>query len=112
MYSQEGNRPTSGPIDLTSPQSPHSLDGNGADDWLFPAFGGQTGEVRNWYLNNATDVIFGGLNSVQGAGDHNSNPVVFDLQLHAVVPEPGSALLACVTALALGLRRRRPNPLV
>ena len=85
-----------------------ATDPNAANNWLFPAHSDQTNLPLDWRISNATDVIFGGLNSVQGAGDHNSNPVVFDLQLHAIVPEPGSALLACVAALGLGLRRRRP----
>ncbi|MDB6138442.1 MAG: hypothetical protein JWO94_1514 [Verrucomicrobiaceae bacterium] len=85
-----------------------STDGSALDDWTFPAHADQTVLPLDWRLSNATDVIFGGLNSVQGPGDHNSNPVSFDLQLHTVVPEPGSALLACTALLGLGLRRRRP----
>ena len=84
-----------------------STDGNAFDDWLFPSHSDQTNQPLDWRLSIATDVIFGGLNDVQGAGDHNSNPVTFDLQLHALVPEPGSAVLLGVAVASLGLRRRR-----
>src|SRR3569623_704057 len=70
----------------------NATDGNALDDWLFPAHSDQTNQPLDWRSSIATDVVFGGLNSVQGAGDHNINPVTFDLQLH-IVPEPGSALL-------------------
>ncbi len=84
-----------------------SSDGNSLDDWLFPAHADQTTLPLEWRLSNATVVVFGGLNDVQGAGDHNSNPTVFDLQLHSIVPEPGSAVLLGVAAIGIGLRRRR-----
>lgn len=84
-----------------------ATDGSSLDDWLFPSHSDQTNLPLEWRLSNASDVIFGGLNSVQGPGDHNSNPVTFDLQLHAIVPEPGSGLLLGAAVAALGLRRRR-----
>lgn len=84
-----------------------STDGSSVDDWTLPAHSDQTSLPLEWRLGNATVVVFGGLNDVQGAGEHNSNPTVFDLQLHAIVPEPGSAVLLSVAAFGLGLRRRR-----
>ncbi len=84
-----------------------ATDTNPANNWLMPSATDQTVLPLDWRIDGATDVIFGGLNSVQGPGDHNSNPVTFDLQLHAVVPEPGSALFLGVAAVTLQLRRRR-----
>ena len=84
-----------------------STDSNSLDDWTFPAHSDQTILPLDWRFSNASDVIFGGLNSVQGPGTHNDNPTTFDLQLHTVVPEPSSALLAASALVSLGLRRRR-----
>jgi hypothetical protein len=84
-----------------------ATDPNAADNWTFPAHSDQTNLPLDWRISNATDVIFGGLNSVQGPGDHNSNPTTFDLQLHTVVPEPGSAVLVAAAAFGLTLRRRK-----
>jgi hypothetical protein len=84
-----------------------ATDANAADNWLMPSHADQTVQPLDWRIDTATDVIFGGVNSTQGPGDHNSNPVSFDLQLHAIVPEPGSALLLGIAAMTFQLRRRR-----
>lgn len=83
----------------------NSLDGNIADDWLFPAPGGKTDMPLEWRISGATQVAFGGLNDVEGAGDYSVTPPSFDLQTHAV-PEPASALLLGLAGL-LSLRRRQ-----
>lgn len=84
----------------------NSSDGNSADNWTFPAPTDHSLTPLEWRVSLATNVPYGGLNSVEGPGGYTVNPVTFDLQTHSVVPEPGSALL--LTALGLiGLRRRR-----
>lgn len=86
----------------------NSLDGNSANDWLFPAHSDQTGLPLQWRLSTASTPIFGGLNDLSGAGDYSSTPALFDLQTATtVVPEPGSALLVAVCGFLIQLRRRR-----
>ncbi len=84
-----------------------SSDGNAGDNWLIPSYTDQSVLPQDWRIDAATDIVFGGANSTQGPGDHNSNPTSFDLQLHAVVPEPGSALLLGLGVLSLVCGRRR-----
>lgn len=84
-----------------------SLDGNTLDNWTFPSATDHEGLPLEWRLSSATVVNYGGLNNVQGPGDHTANPGSFDLQTHSVIPEPGSGLLL----LALGtIWRLRRNP--
>ncbi len=85
----------------------NALDGNAADDWLFPAPGGKEDLPLEWRISGATRVPFGGLNDVEGPGDYSVTPPSFDLQTHAV-PEPASALLLGIAGL-LSLRRRRQH---
>lgn len=84
------------------------LDGNAANDWLFPAHSDQTSLPLQWRLSTASTPVFGALNDQQGPGVHASDPPQYDLQTHTIepIPEPGSALLLGLGAIPL-LRRRR-----
>lgn len=83
-----------------------SLDGNSADDWLFPAPGGKTDVPLEWRLSNASRVGFGGLNDEEGPGGYTVDPGLFALQTHTV-PEPSGLLLALLAVLIGAARRRR-----
>lgn len=84
-----------------------SLDGNSLDNWTFPAYDPLNPNPVEWALAGATEPIYGGVNNVQGAGEHTSSPSPFSLQTHAV-PEPGGAfLIAAAGLLALTRRMRR-----
>ncbi len=83
----------------------NSLDGNSADDWLFPAPGGKTDMPLEWRLSNASNVGFGGLNDEEGPGGYTVDPGFFALQTHTV-PEP-SGMLLVLAAAAFGMARNR-----
>jgi hypothetical protein len=87
----------------------NSSDGSSANDWLFPLPADQVSQALDWRLSNASAVLFGGLNNVEGSGSFTSTPATFDLQTHQVVPEPGTGLLTLIAALAFWARpgRRR-----
>lgn len=93
----------------------NSLDGNTADDWVFPAPTDHSLTPLEWRIGGdplssmgpANDVPFGGVNSQQGPGEHTASPASFDLQTHTLAPEPGSALLIGMIGLLVPLRRRR-----
>ncbi len=85
----------------------NASDGSPANDWLFPAPSDQSSQPLDWKISNASAVVFGGLNNVEGAGSFSVTPGSFNLQTHQPVPEPGSAALMLVAAIAAGLRRRR-----
>lgn len=82
--------------------------GDVAADWLFPDPSDTTGTYE-WWLTDADDVVFGGVNGSEGAGDFTATPAAFSLQTHASpVPEPGSALLTVLAGSYL-FGRRNPN---
>lgn len=84
-----------------------SADANASDDWLFPNPADQsTPTDESWTLLNASEVIVGGLNNVQGDGTFSASPGTFSLQT-SVVPEPGSVLLLAAAGLLLRLQRGR-----
>jgi hypothetical protein len=83
----------------------NGLDGNAANDWLMPNAVGKTAIALEWRLSDASTVIHGGVNSMQGYGNYTFDPGTFDLQTHTV-PEPAGVLLMAVAGLHL-LRRRR-----
>ncbi len=84
-----------------------AADGIPGNDWLFPAPSDQTSLPLDWRVSDASTVIFGGVNSVQGPGDYTSAPGVFDLQLHSTIPEPGSSFLIAIAGFSVLLRRRK-----
>ncbi|MBK8092609.1 MAG: PEP-CTERM sorting domain-containing protein [Verrucomicrobiaceae bacterium] len=86
-----------------------SADGLGSDNWTFPSHSDQTGLPLEWYCSNASAVIFGGLDGVQGPGDHAASPGAFCIQTHTIVsvPEPTSSMLLAAACGQLLLTRRR-----
>lgn len=85
----------------------NASDGNQLDDWLMPAPGGKTDFPIEWRLSNASAVLYGGVNDIQGPGVYTVDPGSFALQTHAV-PEPAGMLLLflSVAARTLFVRRR------
>lgn len=84
----------------------NGLDGTSSNDWRFPLPGDKTDMTLEWRVSNASTVIYGGANDVQGAGNYTVDPGTFDLQTH-VVPEPAGTLLIGITGFLALLRRRR-----
>lgn len=87
----------------------NSLDGEPADDWVFPSPSGHVVSTLDWRIEDANATPFGGLNNTQGPGDFTDTPGDYTLQTHtlvAPVPEPSGSLLI-LTAGMLGLLRRR-----
>lgn len=76
-----------------------------ANNWIFPD-PAEPGYQLDWRLSNATTIVFGGLNNVEGAGGYSVTPPSFNMQTHQAVPEPGSALLMLFAALAFSQRSR------
>ena len=84
-----------------------SSDGDATDDLIFPSYQGQNPATLEWTVENASAVVFGGLNDTQGPGQYDSPSGGFELQTHTI-PEPGSALfLSALVAGAALIRRRR-----
>jgi hypothetical protein len=82
----------------------------GPNAWLIPAStGSQQNFPTQWRVSTAVDLIFGGLNSVDGPGGTDAGtPSTFAIQTNTV-PEPQTPLLV---ALVLGCRllcRHRPT---
>lgn len=84
----------------------NALDGNSADDWLMPDAGDQTTLPLEWRLSNASAVLYGGLNNVEGAGGFSVIPPDFALQTHTV-PEPSTMLLTLLAGMGALLRRTK-----
>lgn len=88
-----------------------SSDSDSTDDWIFPSYQGQNPATLEWTVENASAVVFGGINDTQGPGQYDSPGGGFELQTHTV-PEPSSALF--LTAMFVGAcltrRRRREAP--
>jgi len=85
--------------------------GDVANDWLFPDPANTAG-FYEWWLADANDVIFGGVNGAEGAGDFTVTPPAFSLQTHASpVPEPSAALLMLIAAWSFAVRRENRNAL-
>jgi hypothetical protein len=81
-----------------------------ADDWTFPAPSGHIVANLDWRIEDASTVIFGGLNDGQGPGTYSVTPGSFALQTHTdptAVPEPGSLLLISAVGSVFALRRKR-----
>jgi hypothetical protein len=55
-----------------------------ADDWKFPEHSGQGSLTLDWRLSDATTVVFGALNNVQGPGVHSATPGAVNLQTHTI----------------------------
>ncbi len=85
----------------------NASDGSSGNDWLFPSPSDQTSFPLDWKLSNASVVVFGGLNNLEGAGVFSVTPSSFNLQTHQPVPEPGSAILMIAAGLFLRTRRQR-----
>lgn len=83
---------------------------NGANTyypWEFPD-PTLTGDSFDWQTQDVDTAIFGGVNGTRAAGDFTALPATFTIQT-AVVPEPGSALLLVLGALATYRRCRRAS---
>lgn len=61
----------------------------------------------DWQTQDVETAIYGGVNGTRAAGDFSALPATFTIQT-AVVPEPGSALLVIIGAMAvIGRAKRR-----
>lgn len=80
----------------------------GANAWIIPtATGSQQNFPFQWRVSTAVDLIFGGLNSVDGPGatDSGTSPA-FAIQTNTV-PEPRVPLFLALAGAALFMRRGR-----
>jgi hypothetical protein len=85
----------------------NGFDANPANDWLKPdASSSNTQPDVTWIFDQATTVVFGGLNNIQGPGNFSNTPSTFTIQTH-IVPEPGSLALLLIASLPALTRRRR-----
>ena len=79
--------------------------------WEIPtATTSQTELPLQWRVNEATNLVYGGQNNIQGPGEYSSSPASFSIQTHGVVvavPEPASFGLALISGIGLFGRRRR-----
>ena len=76
----------------------------------FPAPSGHIVANLDWRIEDASTVIFGGLNDGQGPGTYSVTPGSFARQPPAdptAVPEPGSLLLISAVGSIFALRRKR-----
>jgi hypothetical protein len=83
-----------------------------ADNWFFPRTGGDCCDtsVNEWSTSDLTDTntpLYGSQGGIPGDGEKTFNSTT-GLQTFTFVPEPSTAVLAALGALAL-LRRRRDN---
>ncbi|HCN77497.1 MAG TPA: hypothetical protein DIT13_09935 [Verrucomicrobiales bacterium] len=77
---------------------------NTGDSWIFEDSSDPLYFGSDWMLEDADEIIVGGLLNVQGDGEFSTLPGAFTLQT-AAVPEPGSALLFWLSCSTLLLRR-------
>ncbi len=82
--------------------------------WEFPAVTGGQGQFPlAWWLDDADAAVFGAVDGGSGnggdtgGGDFTDTSTDFGLRLHRI-PEPGTGLLALLSAPAFFRRRRRP----
>ena len=84
----------------------------GADEWTIPSSAGsQQNFPTPFRVSTATDVIFGGLNGVDGEGGRTVDPGNFALQTQTFIPVPetGTTLLFGLSLFSLILRRGRQS---
>jgi len=84
---------------------------DGLDAWKIPSStGSQQNFPNQWRVSTATDILFGGINDIDGPGETSSGaPSTFALQTNTFlpVPESGTTLLFGLTLGSLVLRRSR-----
>lgn len=78
-----------------------AADGNGADDWKFPAPSDQTSLPLDWRLGNASAVVFGGLDNTEGDGEFSAAPANFNLQTHRSSEFPLPPIVATLAATSI-----------
>ncbi|MDP0490081.1 MAG: hypothetical protein Q7Q71_03395 [Verrucomicrobiota bacterium JB023] len=77
--------------------------------WEYPTVtSGQTQVPLTWYVAEADEAIWGGVNgSTLGGGEFSDSSSDFVLRTHTFIPEPSVALFSALSGLLLLVRRSR-----
>lgn len=89
----------------------YTRDSGGTDNWEYPFVSAEShnpADDLDWRVQDADNVVWGGINqgTTEGGGVHSFKGKDYLVQTFTFVPEPTTALLACLGSLFL-LRRQR-----